>query len=58
MCACSCIVVKTEGRVGKGSFYSTQIFGDYFLVRRYYKGNHHRPSTLSQFVGITITDIC
>ena len=23
-----------------------------------YKRNHHRPSTLSEFAGITITDIC
>ena len=54
----ACIVVKTEGRDGKGSFYNTQIFGDYFLVRHYYRWNHRRPSTLSQFVGISITDIC
>ena len=85
--------MRTEGRVGKGSFYNSQIFGVYFLVRhghgsisisnvsrvyllttrgclrifavksitysKYdYKRKHHRPSTLSQFVGITITDIC
>ena len=54
----ACIMVKTEGREGKGSFYNTQIFGDYFLERHYCRWNHRWPSTLSQFVGITITDIC
>ena len=50
-------MVNNEGRVGKESFYNTQIFDDYFLVRRYYKWSNHTLLLYRKFVDITILTI-